>query len=103
MTAGTNTHDGDVRHPEPGRRYSLEELQDLAEAGVGWAMGKVDEWERIFADEYSGQLTDKCPDEDCEQFGEPVTFCYGEDGQIIDIDHGGWGHYPAVRGQAKAS
>ncbi|MDK1327205.1 hypothetical protein [Arthrobacter sp. zg-Y1143] len=82
-------------HPQRGRMYTLDELNDLAEEGDPWAMGKVDEWEQHFANEYLGNMKDRCPDEDCDQFGEPVTICYGEDGQILDIDHGGWGHGPA--------
>jgi hypothetical protein len=30
-------------HPQRGRRYAIEELVSLAEAGDAWAMAKVDE------------------------------------------------------------
>ncbi|MCQ1999233.1 antirestriction protein ArdA [Arthrobacter zhaoxinii] len=83
-----------MTHPERGRMYSLDELNDLAEQGDPWAMGKVDEWEQHFSNEYVGSMKDKCPDRNCEQFGEPVTICYGENGRILDVDHGGWGHGP---------
>lgn len=82
-------------HPERGRMYTLDELNDLAEQGDPWAMGKVDEWEQHFANEYVGNMKDRCPDGDCEHYGEPVTICYGEDNRILDIDHGGWSHGPA--------
>lgn len=87
-----NTHP--VRHPEHGRLYTLDELNDLADQGDPWAMGKVDEWDRDFSNDYVGKMFDKCPDSSCEFYGEPVNICYGEDGQILDIDHGGWGHGP---------
>ena len=85
--------------------YTLDELNELAEQGDPWAMGKVDEWEQHFANEYVGSMKDRCPDPDCEQYGEPVTICYSEDNRVLDIDHGGWGHGPArdARGQKKAS
>ena len=92
-------------HPQRGRMYTLDELNELAEQGDPWAMGKVDEWEQHFANEYVGNMKDRCPDPDCEQYGEPVTICYGADNRILDIDHGGWGHGPArdEQGQKKAS
>lgn len=93
---------GSRLHPEPGRRYSIEELTMLADQGDAWAMCKVDEWERSFANAYAGDLRDVCPDADCEHCGEPVNICYGEDGAVLDVDHGGWAHYPGVV-QAKAS
>jgi hypothetical protein len=93
---------GSRLHPEPGRRYSIEELTTLADQGDAWAMAKVDEWERGFADAYAGDLRDVCPDPACEHCGEPVNICYGEDGAVLDVDHGGWGHYPTDV-QAKAS
>ena len=92
-----------VRHPESGRRYSLEELEALAAEGDPWALGKMDEWDLSFSDEYKGPLADRCPDPGCDQYGEPVTLCYGEDGELLDVDHGGWGHPPAAEIQAKAS
>lgn len=92
-----------VRHPESGRRYSLEALEALAAEGDPWALGKMDEWDLSFSNEYKGSLTDRCPDPECDQYGEPVTLCYGEDGELLDVDHGGWGHPPAAEVQAKAS
>ena len=91
-----------TRHPESGRRYDLEELEALAGEGDPWALGKLDEWELHFANEYRVSHTDRCPDPDCDQYGEPVTLCYAENGELLDIDHGGWGHPPAIE-QAKAS
>lgn len=92
-----------VRHPESGRRYSVEELEALAGEGDPWALGKMDEWDQHFADEYRVSHRDRCPDPDCEQYGEPATLCYGENGEVAEIDHGGWGHPPAAPRQAKAS
>ncbi|MDM7989788.1 hypothetical protein [Arthrobacter sp. zg-Y877] len=94
-----------MTHPERGRMYTLDELNDLAEQGDPWAMGKVDEWEQHFSNEYVGNMKDRCPDSGCEQFGEPVTICYGDDGRILDVDHGGWGHGPVreAEEQRKAS
>ncbi|MDK1359502.1 hypothetical protein QNO00_04380 [Arthrobacter sp. zg-Y1219] len=93
-----------VRHPEPGRRYSLEELEALAREGDPWALTKTDEWDQHFSNEYRVTMKDRCPDPDCDQFGEPATFCYGDDGELLDIDHGGWAHPPAAaEQQAKAS
>lgn len=99
MAGGRNTPSGGSRatiHPEPGRRYSLQELQDLADRGDAWAMGKVDDWEQHFADEYRGDLRDICADESCEQHGERVNICHAEDGSVLDVDHGGWGHRHAA-------
>ena len=92
-----------VRHPESGRRYSLEELEALAAEGDPWALTKMDEWEVHFSNEYIGPLKDRCPDPECDQYGEPVTLCYAENGVLLDIDHGGWGHAPSAEPQAKAS
>lgn len=93
-----------VRHPESGRRYSLEELEDLARQGDPWALTKTDEWDQHFSNEYRVAMKDRCPDPDCDQYGEPATFCYGADGELLDIDHGGWAHPPAApEQQAKAS
>lgn len=89
-----------ARHPQRGRRYSIEELKALADDGNAWAMGKVDEWEQRFANDYAGDLSDTCPDEDCEHFGESVNVLYGERGTVLEVDHGTWSHYPAI---AKAS
>lgn len=87
-------------HPQRGRRYAIEELVSLAEAGDAWAMAKVDEWEQHFANEYAGDLSEACPDQGCEHFGEAVNILYGEDGSVLEVDHGAWAHYPAL---AKAS
>jgi len=106
MSKDTRNPAGDRSvHPQQGRRYTIEELTELADQGDAWAIGKVDEWEQHFADVYKGNLRDTCPDDDCEHFGEPVDICYGEDGAVLDIDHGGWGHGPArdEQGQKKAS
>ncbi|EMY34691.1 hypothetical protein D477_008253 [Arthrobacter crystallopoietes BAB-32] len=89
-----------VRHPQRGRRYTIEELMELADGGDAWAIGKVDDWEQHFARDDAGDLADICPDEDCEHFGEAVTVLYAEDGSVLEVDHGIWAHYPAV---AKAS
>lgn len=79
-------------HPQRGRRYTSEELQRLTEEGDAWSMRRLDEWERC-ADVYSVEMTDACPDQNCQAYGEPVTICHGAGGAIVDIDHGGWGHY----------
>lgn len=92
-----------VQHPESGRRYSLEELEELAGQNDPWALSKMDEWDLHFSNEYVGPLRDRCPDEECDQYGEPVTLCYGEDGEILDVDHGGWGHAPGSIQLRKAS
>ncbi|MET4061144.1 hypothetical protein ABIB35_002709 [Arthrobacter sp. UYP6] len=92
-----------VRHPESGRRYSLEELELLVGEGDPWALAKMDEWNVDFSNEYKGPLKDRCPDPECDQYGEPVTLCYDARGELLEIDHGGRGHAPAVQTQAKAS
>jgi hypothetical protein len=89
-----------ARHPQRGRRYSIEELVALADEGNAWAMSKVDEWEQRFANDFAGDLSDTCPDEDCEHFGESVNVLYSEHGTVLEVDHGNWSHYPAM---AKAS
>lgn len=81
-----------ARHPERGRRYTIEELRILADQGDAWALCQVDQWELEFADEYAGTLSDRCEDRGCEGYGEPVNLCSGENGQPVDVDHGGWGH-----------
>lgn len=90
-TTGT-TSATPVRHPERGRRYSIEDLRDLADQGDAWALCQVDGWELEFADEYAGTMSERCADPSCEAFGEPVDTCCDQDGRPIDIDHGGWGH-----------
>lgn len=92
-----------VRHPESGRRYSLAELEDLAREGDPWAMTKTDDWDRHFSNEYTVAMSEHCPDPDCDLCGEPATFCYGDDYELLEIDHGGWAHPPAAERQAKAS
>jgi hypothetical protein len=93
-----------VRHPESGRKYSIEELEALAAEGDAWAMTKTDEWDLHFSNEYRASVKDRCPDPDCELFGEPATLCYGDDGGLLEIDHDGWAHPPAaVQEHAKAS
>ncbi|WP_312179056.1 hypothetical protein [Arthrobacter sp.] len=89
-------------HPQSGREYSREDLEGLADQGDSWALGKLDDWDQYDAADYTGTRRDRCPDPSCALYGEPVTLCFGEDGQLLDIDHGGWGHYPP-REQAKAS
>jgi hypothetical protein len=89
-----------ARHPQRGRRYGIDELVELAEAGDAWAICKVDEWNRHFSDEYAGDLSEICPEEGCEHFGEAVNILYAEDGSVLEVDHGTWAHYPAL---AKAS
>lgn len=91
-----------VRHPEPGRKYSREELEELAGLGDAWSLGKLDDWDQYDAANYTGSPRDRCPDPDCELFGEPVTLCYGSDGRLLEVDHGGWAHYPPQE-QARAS
>lgn len=81
-----------ARHPERGRRYSIEELRDLADQGDAWAICQVDQWENEFGNEYAGTLSERCTDPSCEGYGEPVDTCCGEYGAPLDIDHGGWGH-----------
>lgn len=81
-----------VRHPEKGRRYTIEELRSLADEGDAWALCQVDQWELEFADEYSVMLSERCADRSCEGYGEPVTMCCDHNGELIDVDHGGWGH-----------
>lgn len=81
-----------VRHPEPGRRYTIEELRELADHGDSWALCQVDQWELEFGDEYAGTLSERCTDPACEGYGEPVDVCCDDGGLLIDVDHGGWGH-----------
>jgi hypothetical protein len=81
-----------VRHPERGRRYTIEELRTLADQGDAWALCQVDQWELEFANEYAGALSERCTDASCDGYGEPVDTCYGQEGQALDVDHGGWGH-----------
>ncbi|GAA3295397.1 hypothetical protein ACFFON_13705 [Arthrobacter citreus] len=95
--------DAPVRHPESGRKYTLEELEALADEGDPWAMTKTDEWDLHFSNEYRATVKERCPVPECELFGEPATFCYGSDGQLMDIEHDGWAHPPAARWHAKAS
>ena len=91
-----------VRHPQPGRKYSREDLEGLADQGDSWAFGKLDDWDRFDAADYTGSRRDRCPDPSCEFHGEPVTLCFGADGRLLEVDHGGWSHYPPQE-QAKAS
>lgn len=91
-----------VRHPESGRKYSLDELEALAREGDPWALSKTDEWD-LHSTEYTVAMKDRCPDPGCDAYGEPATFCYGDDGELLDIDHGGWAHPPAAARHAKAS
>lgn len=88
----TGTPSAPVRHPEPGRRYTIEELRSLADQGDAWALCRVDEWELEFANEYTGTLSERCTDSDCEGFGEPVDVCCDQSGRLIDVDHGDWSH-----------
>lgn len=81
-----------VRHPERGRRYSIEELRSLADGGDAWALCQVDQWELEFANVFSGTLSERCTDTGCEAYGEPADTCYDGDGRPLDVDHGGWGH-----------
>ncbi|NJC21285.1 hypothetical protein BJ994_000361 [Arthrobacter pigmenti] len=81
-----------VSHPEKGHRYTIEELRELALRGNAWAMSQVDQWELEYGNEYAGVLSEKCTDPECEGYGEPVDFCCGENGELIDVDHGDWGH-----------
>lgn len=81
-----------VRHPERGRRYTIEELRGLADQGDAWALCQVDQWELEFANEYAGAQSERCIDPDCEGYGEAVDTCCDQNGQPIDVDHGGWGH-----------
>ena len=91
-TSPSSTFTGNLRHPERGRRYTIDELRELADQGDAWALCQVDQWEREFANEYAGTLTEQCTDHSCEGFGEPVDVCFGQDGEPIDVDHGDWGH-----------
>ena len=81
-----------VRHPQRGHRYTIDELRNLADQGDAWALCRVDQWELEFANEYAGTLSERCTDRSCEGFGEPVDLCSGQNGEPIDVDHGGWGH-----------
>lgn len=81
-----------VRHPERGRRYTIEELRDLADQGDSWALCQVDQWELEYGDEYAGPLSERCTDSSCDGYGERVDVCHDQDGHPIDVDHGGWGH-----------
>jgi len=101
-TSASRQSPSDVRHPERGRRYGREELEELAEQGDPWALGKLDDWDQFDAADYIGSGRDRCPDPDCDLYGERVTLCYADDGTLLEIDHGDWSHYPA-RKQAKAS
>lgn len=83
---------GNVRHPERGRRYSIEELRELADQGDAWALGRVDQWELEFGNQYAGTLSERCEDPACERYGEPVDMCCDADGTLLDVDHGSWGH-----------
>ena len=91
-----------VRHPEPGRRYGRDQLEDLADQGDPWALVKLDDWDLYTAAEYAGSRRDRCPDSSCDLYGERVTLCFGDDGALLEIDHGGWSHYPQQE-QTKAS
>lgn len=81
-----------VEHPERGRRYSIEELRELADQGSAWAIGQVDQWECEFSNEYAGTLSERCADPSCEGYGEPIDTCCDDNGMLLDVDHGGWGH-----------
>ena len=91
-----------VRHPEPGRKYSRGQLEDLAGQGDPWALVKLDDWDQFTAADYSGSRGDRCPDPSCDLYGERVTLCFDADGALLEIDHGGWSHSPPQE-QAKAS
>lgn len=100
-----NIHTGQeaaVSELEAGASGFIDELRHLVDQGDVRAMRKLDEWEMFHSNAYAGNLIDACPDEDCAEYGEPVNICYAEDGSVLDIDHGSWGHYPAAR-IAKAS
>lgn len=97
-----NASPSPVRHPERGHSYGRDELEELAEQGDAWAIGKLDDWDQYDAADYAGSLRDRCPDPACDLYGERVTLCYADDGTLLEVDHGGWGHYPPQE-QAKAS
>lgn len=69
----------------------------MADAGDARAIRRVDDWERNFADVYSGDFSEVCLDENCVAYGEPVNVCCDENGNLLEIDHGTWSHPVAGR------
>lgn len=91
MNTSTQTKD-QMQHPEKGRRYTIEELIELADRGDAWAISRVDQWELEFGSGQALTYSERCSDASCEGYGEPVAYCCDEDGRLVEGDHLDWSH-----------